>query len=202
METKDISCNSDKDFAQKHGLEAQVKHTDDKDAEEDIIYGATGGSDVTKETKDISCSSDSKEAVQKHEAGAKTKYTIAKGTDEGIKSGATGKKDIAQETEDTIDLKYSFVDTEETLKDCLEKLRDALKDNPMLAVDCEGDNLSRDGKLQILSVATNTEAFLVDVAALKSAPFDMGLKATLEDKNIAKLLFDCREDVSVFFSLF
>ena len=73
---------------------------------------------------------------------------------------------------------------------------------PSLAVDCEGVNLSRDGTITIVSVATRNKVYLFDVQQLGAVVFDAGLREILEDPNIFKLMFDCRKDSDALLHLF
>ncbi|XP_021372132.1 piRNA biogenesis protein EXD1-like [Mizuhopecten yessoensis] len=69
-----------------------------------------------------------------------------------------------------------------------------IKSQNLLAVDCEGVNLSRLGELTLLTIATKAEVFIVDIQKLGQAAFDNGLREVLEDNSIEKLMFDCRQD--------
>ena len=80
------------------------------------------------------------------------------------------------------------------IQPALAKLRECNSPSNLLAVDCEGDNLSRKGKLSIVSVATENHAFLFDVKTLGARVFDEGLRDLLEDPSREKLMFDCRAD--------
>ncbi|XP_052776796.1 uncharacterized protein LOC128214394 [Mya arenaria] len=72
----------------------------------------------------------------------------------------------------------------------------------MLALDCEGDSLSRKGKVQLLSIATRKKSYILDIQKLKALPFEGGLRELLEDKHAIKLMFDCREDADALFHQF
>ncbi|EME27272.1 Exonuclease 3'-5' domain-containing protein 1 [Galdieria sulphuraria] len=63
-----------------------------------------------------------------------------------------------------------------------------------IAVDCEGVNLSRDGKLCLLQVSTGTKTFIFDVCALQKELFLTGFKEILESERILKVFHDCRYD--------
>ncbi|XP_060073075.1 piRNA biogenesis protein EXD1-like [Ylistrum balloti] len=69
-----------------------------------------------------------------------------------------------------------------------------IKSQKLIAVDCEGVNLSRKGELTVLTIATNTNVFIFDIFKLKQSVFDNGLREILENKSIEKLMFDCRQD--------
>lgn len=87
-----------------------------------------------------------------------------------------------------------LVDNIERLNKCIELINESVGKYPFLALDCEGESLSRKGKLYLMSVATRTRAYLIDVKVLKTMPFEKGLRDILEDANVKKLVFDCRED--------
>ncbi|XP_052777939.1 piRNA biogenesis protein EXD1-like [Mya arenaria] len=100
------------------------------------------------------------------------------------------------------DIMYELVDQEEEWKRCLDEMRQAVSKENIIALDCEGDNLSRKGKMQLLSIATRDYAYALDIQKLKLLPFVSGLKEVLEDKNVMKLMFDCREDADALFNQF
>jgi len=66
---------------------------------------------------------------------------------------------------------------------------------PVVAVDCEGVSLSKEGKLCLIQVATPKKVYLFDV--LKGGErlfFDRGLRYLLESNKIVKVMHDCRKD--------
>ena len=74
-----------------------------------------------------------------------------------------------------------------------------------IAVDCEGWNLSREGTLDILSIATrHQEVYLFDIAKLGALAFDSGLKRLLESDSgtKTKLMYDCRNDSDALMHLY
>ena len=89
---------------------------------------------------------------------------------------------------------YRLVDGEVTLKETLCELKGKLERNTILAVDCEGVNLSRKGAITIITVATEDKAYIFDVLKLGQAVFNSGLGEILEDKSRKKMMFDCRQD--------
>ncbi|XP_065491975.1 piRNA biogenesis protein EXD1 isoform X4 [Caloenas nicobarica] len=99
-------------------------------------------------------------------------------------------------------LKYSLSEKkeEETVEyivvDCLQqKFGPAvlqLKQQHVVSVAGEGVNLCRYGKLSWLEVATKSCIFLFDIFLLGPQAFKNGLQMVLEDKNILKVMHDCR----------
>jgi len=66
---------------------------------------------------------------------------------------------------------------------------------PVVAVDCEGVSLSKEGKLCLIQIATPKKVYLFDV--LKGGDrlfFDRGLRYLLESNKIVKVMHDCRKD--------
>ena len=97
--------------------------------------------------------------------------------------------------EDTNDYDYRLVDDETGLKDTIAELKRKIAErNTLLAVDCEGDSLSRKGALTIITVATEEKVYIFDVLKLGQLVFTSGLGEILEDKSREKLTFDCRQD--------
>ena len=74
-----------------------------------------------------------------------------------------------------------------------------------IAVDCEGMNLSREGTLDILSIATrHRDVYLFDIAKLGALAFEAGLKGLLESDRTThtKLLYDCRNDADALLHIY
>ena len=99
-------------------------------------------------------------------------------------------------------LDYMLVENEESLVTSIEIIKEAVRQDPLIAFDCEGESLSRKGNLCLMSVATRTKAYLIDVKVLKTMPFEKGLRHLLEDANIKKLMFDCRADSDALYHQF
>jgi hypothetical protein len=83
----------------------------------------------------------------------------------------------------------------------LEQFEEALKGKSVLAVDAEGVNLSRIGKMTVFSVAVSDQlVFLVDTIhpdlCLREATMKV-LKSILEDESIEKIIHDCHQDSDV-----
>ncbi|XP_021259358.1 piRNA biogenesis protein EXD1 isoform X2 [Numida meleagris] len=67
-----------------------------------------------------------------------------------------------------------------------------LKQQHVISVVGEGVNLCCHGKLSWLQVATKSRVFLFDIFLLGPQAFTNGLQMVLEDKNILKVMHDCR----------
>ena len=93
------------------------------------------------------------------------------------------------------DYDCKLVDDETGLKDAISELKGKIAErNTLLAVDCEGNSLSREGALTIITVATEEKVYIFDVLKLGQLVFTSGLGEILEDKSREKLTFDCRQD--------
>lgn len=103
---------------------------------------------------------------------------------------------------DSRQLSHMLIDNEESSVTSIEIIKEAVRQDPLIAFDCEGECLSRIGKLCLMSVATRTTTYLIDVKVLKTLPFEKGLKEILEDSNVKKLMFDCREDSDALYHQF
>ena len=87
--------------------------------------------------------------------------------------------------------KLVWVDTVPQVKQAVKEL----KRQNEIALDCEGDNLSREGTLDILIIGTmNKKVFLFDITRLGHAAFRHGLRGFLESASKTKLMYDCRGD--------
>ena len=95
--------------------------------------------------------------------------------------------------------KYKLIDENEL--EVLDAVR-MLGTAETLAVDCEGMDMSRYGKLTLLSIATNDQAYLFDILKLGKMAFESGLKSLLENGFQTKLMFDCRGDSDALYHQF
>eukprot|EP00026_Physarum_polycephalum_P007632 Phypoly_transcript_07697.p1 GENE.Phypoly_transcript_07697~~Phypoly_transcript_07697.p1 ORF type:complete len:427 (+),score=69.81 Phypoly_transcript_07697:48-1283(+) len=73
------------------------------------------------------------------------------------------------------------------------------KKNKLIAVDCEGVNLGRNGRLCLVQVATSSKAYLFDIIEGGPGIFDSGLRKLLESKDLLKVMHDCRLDSDALF---
>ncbi|KAM6392454.1 piRNA biogenesis protein EXD1 isoform 1-T1 [Pluvialis apricaria] len=99
-------------------------------------------------------------------------------------------------------LKYSLSEKKEeenveyTVVDCFQqKFGPAvlhLKQQCVVSIAGEGVNLCRHGKLSWLEIATKSHIFLFDIFLLGPQAFKNGLQMVLEDKNVLKVMHDCR----------
>ncbi|XP_078344537.1 uncharacterized protein LOC144630122 [Oculina patagonica] len=99
--------------------------------------------------------------------------------------------------ENADDYSYKLVEDEPGLQDAISELKRKIAErNTLIAVDCEGDSLSRKGALTIITVATEEKlkGCIFDVLKLGQLVFSSGLGEILEDKSREKLMFDCRQD--------
>ncbi|XP_054828032.1 piRNA biogenesis protein EXD1 [Eublepharis macularius] len=67
-----------------------------------------------------------------------------------------------------------------------------IKKQNVCGIAAEGVNLCRHGKLSWLQVATRSHVFLFDIFLLGARVFKNGLQMVLEDRNILKVIHDCR----------
>ncbi|PPQ80271.1 hypothetical protein CVT24_006603 [Panaeolus cyanescens] len=104
-----------------------------------------------------------------------------------------------------------FVDTPTTLIDCLEDISSPNGTHARdLAIDLEGVNLSRDGRIAIIQIVAkgSTTVWIVDVTTLGQHAFNhcspngQSLRGILEDANITKLFFDVRNDSDALYAHF
>lgn len=96
---------------------------------------------------------------------------------------------------DLLNSQIVLVDSRETLSSALIQLSRF----DVLAVDCEGVDMDRTGKLCVLSIAAENMRFVFDVVALGNLMFESGLKSLLESQTVVKLFFDCRRDSDALF---
>ena len=91
------------------------------------------------------------------------------------------------------DQEYVLIDTADACREALA----VLKRSPVIAVDCEGRSLSRNGTLAMVQVSNErNQCFLFDlVPGDNFAVFlDLGLRALLESTDVMKVMHDCRCD--------
>uniref|UniRef100_A0A8C0I9H2 Exonuclease 3'-5' domain containing 1 n=1 Tax=Bubo bubo TaxID=30461 RepID=A0A8C0I9H2_BUBBB len=132
--------------------------------------------------------------------------------DEGNKQADTGPEDcgpwsspcvsLESQLRPSDTLKYSLSgekgeeDVEYTVVDCFQQKFDPavlhLKEQRVVSIAGEGVNLCRHGKLSWLEIATERHIFLFDIFLLGPQAFKNGLQMVLQDKNIVKVMHDCR----------
>ena len=98
-------------------------------------------------------------------------------------------------SEHTTNYDYRLVDSDTGLQDAISEIKQKIAERiALLAVDCEGNSLSREGALTIITVATEEKVYIFDAQKLGQATFSSGLGEILEDESRKKLMFDCRQD--------
>ncbi|XP_035219077.1 piRNA biogenesis protein EXD1-like [Stegodyphus dumicola] len=63
----------------------------------------------------------------------------------------------------------------------------------VVGVSFEGPNISRDGILSWVCISSAACTFLFDIQSLQKAAFDCGLREVFENKNVEKVVHDCRQ---------
>jgi len=91
--------------------------------------------------------------------------------------------------------KAHLIDSKELMTSALK----AIFAENLVAIDCEGIELGRNGKLCLIQVGLrNSEIYLFDITVLGSDAFEhfdnLSLKGFLESKNVKKIMFDPRND--------
>ena len=82
-----------------------------------------------------------------------------------------------------------------TLDDCQTKLLPSLTQSTKIGLDCEGEQLSRSGRLCLVQICTEAgEVFLVDALAPDGHAMLQALRPSLESEAVLKVLHDCRRD--------
>lgn len=84
----------------------------------------------------------------------------------------------------------TLVQTEEDLK----QAKAIITREKVLAVDCEGVNLSRKGSICIVQVGTPTQCFILDLLSPDRSSMIPLLRAIMEDSNVVKIMHDCKLD--------
>ena len=98
-------------------------------------------------------------------------------------------------SEHTTNYDYRLIDSDTGVQDAISEIKQKIAERiALLAVDCEGNSLSREGALTIITVATEEKVYIFDVQKLGQATFSSGLGEILEDESRKKLMFDCRQD--------
>jgi len=84
--------------------------------------------------------------------------------------------------------------------ECLAAIKEIMNTSEkIIAVDCEGVNLGREGRLCLVQVATSHKVYLFDIIEGGAVLFDSGLRQILEDPNMRKVIHDCRLDSDALF---
>lgn len=107
-------------------------------------------------------------------------------------------------------MKSELINTSVLLKAFLDGLNDIEGEPPSLYVDLEGNNLSRDGTLSLVTILVEPQekVYLIDVTTLGKDAFDdtgsdgRCLRNILESSEIIKVFFDIRNDSDALYSLY
>jgi exonuclease 3'-5' domain-containing protein 1 len=87
-----------------------------------------------------------------------------------------------------------------TEDDNLSLARDVLESACLLALDCEGIDLTREGTLCIVQLSTDQQCFLFDVMGIDiNSEIALFLKEILEKDTIVKIIHDCKIDSDVLY---
>ena len=108
---------------------------------------------------------------------------------------------MASSSRSTLYEKLELVDTVAKVKTTVKKL----KRHKEISVDCEGNELSREGTLDILIIGTmNKHVYLFDITKMGVSAFDAGLRDLLESRSevMTKLMYDCRNDSDALMHLY
>ncbi|KPA84750.1 hypothetical protein ABB37_01243 [Leptomonas pyrrhocoris] len=81
---------------------------------------------------------------------------------------------------------------------------DELDSRMVIALDLEGRSLGRKGSICIITLATYSAVYIIDMVLLgaRALNANSALKAVLESNSITKLMFDCRADCDALFFLY
>ncbi|XP_077865677.1 uncharacterized protein LOC102808302 [Saccoglossus kowalevskii] len=118
----------------------------------------------------------------------------------GTENDSSGKLTInIGENEEEVNVHYSWIDR---IDDVYFNAITHLLQQKFIAVNMEGVLVGRSGKVSIVQVATRQHVFLFDILRMKSTCFDKGLGDVLENKEIVKVMHDCRKPSDLLFHLF
>jgi exonuclease 3'-5' domain-containing protein 1 len=107
-------------------------------------------------------------------------------------------------------MEAQMIDSPSALKTFIDDLPDCRGSIPSLYVDLEGNNLSRNGTLSLITILVEPRhtVHLVDITGLGKQAFEIPgsdqqtLRSILESENILKVFFDIRNDSDALFGLF
>lgn len=126
----------------------------------------------------------------------------APGNAPGVRGMTDPAVDKLSETLDatTLDLDspIQLVDTEEAVR---RVTSDLLAAGTPVAVDFEGRDLCRAGKLDLMQLSNGTRTWLIDVTTLGEEAFSAGARELLESENVLKVGYDGRADADALWHL-
>ena len=94
--------------------------------------------------------------------------------------------------------RFSLIDSAVSLQ----KAQDSILTSQYVSIDCEGETLSRRGKLSLVQICTEKkETFIFDYLLLGKELLEF-LKILLSNSNILKLVYDFRNDADLLFNQF
>lgn len=97
-----------------------------------------------------------------------------------------------------LDNPIQLLDTEEAVRRVTGEL---LAAGTPVAVDFEGRDLCRAGKLDLMQLSNGTRTWLIDVTTLGEAAFSAGARELLESKTVLKVGYDGRADADALWHL-
>eukprot|EP00127_Corallochytrium_limacisporum_P000764 Clim_evm50s25 gene=Clim_evmTU50s25 len=92
---------------------------------------------------------------------------------------------------------YLITDVVHTMKAC-----EVIEKESVVACDCEGVRLGRDGILTLVQIGTPTHVFLFDIVLGGKAMFAAGLGQLLTSKTLLKVMHDCRCDADALYHIY
>lgn len=84
-----------------------------------------------------------------------------------------------------------------TYQDLKIEYKSDINGSTVLALDCEGVDLGRDGSITIITMSTENSCYLFDVIDLRAglkSELKAFLKDILEDEHVTKIIHDCKMD--------
>lgn len=95
----------------------------------------------------------------------------------------------------TGEMEYQWIDKVEDIQDAVQDI----KKHSLIAIDCEGVDLGKEGALCLLQVGlrmspTLYRTYLFDITTMGKPAFTSGLADVLASQSISKIFYDCRLD--------
>ncbi|XP_063447956.1 piRNA biogenesis protein EXD1-like [Mytilus trossulus] len=163
-----------------------IEEQSTSDADTKRVHNSSGS--LTKENIEKSTESSNKKADQNEKPVTEEEEQVARKFDHSTMIPLPifiGRNEIST---------YKYVDTKDKFVEVMKELQEMIKNKQMIAVDCEGVNLSRFSSITLINIGTRDMVYLIDILKIGNSVFDDGLRSILEDSGIEKLMFDCRED--------
>ncbi|VDI19390.1 Hypothetical predicted protein [Mytilus galloprovincialis] len=97
---------------------------------------------------------------------------------------------------------FQYIKTLSEVQKAVKTIGKYTNEHKYIAVGFEGDHISRNGSVSILTIATKDDVFIFDILELGKDAFNHGIASILENDLTSKIVFDCREPADALYHVY